>query len=220
MTAQINVKQGALALPDKIPSYILVFPFLAVFTLPWLLKFFSKLNQPRNQNLAPSVLAVFVVVLAMEVYGMFNFRLLRYLAPIVPFLSLIVAFEMTHRPEWKKYAKAAIALNALFAVLLIAGVYIKYEKHVDYAYASQFAANSPLCMGAKFSNVPAALIHFTKTYVFYGKDVQDGSLDTLNSGIRCIVKSDFDSWTFDAQFPPSQFKEIYRSGGVAVLAAT
>ena len=217
--AQVNVRQGDLSLPDKIPSYFLLFPFTLAFLTPWLLPYLKKPRELLSSSLALPSLAVLGVVLSMELYGLFNFRLFRYLVPVIPFLCILAAHSIVRlsdrKPrlpflknyDWRQVAQKAVLLNVLLGFVLIVGVYAQYEKHAAYAQAGQFVAAN--CPSTVFSNVPAVVTHYTKRPASY-------FTDSAPISENCVLKSAYDAWGFDAFFPKGSYRLLYERQGISV----
>ncbi len=223
VAAQVNVRQGDLSLPDQIPSYLLLLPFTLAFAFPWVLPYLRKPHDLLSPSLALLSLAVFGIVLSMELYGMFNFRLFRYLVPAIPFLCILAAHSIVgakgtrpHLPflkrfSWNPLAAATVLLNALLGLVLVLGVYTQYEKHVAYAEAGSFVAAN--CPGSIFSNVPAVAIHYAKRPVSY-------FTDSAPISETCVLKSSYDAWKFDPYFPEENYRLLYDQRGISIYART
>jgi 4-amino-4-deoxy-L-arabinose transferase-like glycosyltransferase len=178
---QISVQQGLMSLPDKIPSYIIFAPFVAGALVPLFLMYIKD-NLRRlgeNKHFLPA-LSIVTIAVVMEIWGLFNFALFRYIAVTAP----LIAIPCGVYAAGLKSKRAKVLVAALVAVNLAAGVAgviwfnNSYPKHVDYRKAGLFAAEE--CNGKVFSNIDFVVVHYTKK--------QGVSMEEAD----CIIDSGYD----------------------------
>ncbi|MBU1197127.1 glycosyltransferase family 39 protein [Candidatus Micrarchaeota archaeon] len=204
--AQLNVRQGALSLPDQIPSYFLLFAFTLAFAFPlFLTSLVQNVRKFHRNAFALLGLAVFGVVFTMEIWGFFNFRLFRYLVPLIPFACLLSATYLAKKSRIEQWAAVAVFLNLLLSMALIAGAATQYDKHIAYVEAGRFAQSQ--CPGSIFSNIPAVLIHFLQRPIAYS--IESGSISEA-----CVIRSAYDGWRFDEHFDESAYEKVYDARGI------
>ena len=202
-TSGLN-EAATFSLPDKIPFYV---PFIFVllgFASPLLWKALLGYKQFfKNNLLAASGISVVIFWLALEVYGVFNVALLRYIAPIIPFLALFAGsvnlpFNFREFKINRRHLYVAIIFNLLVAVSIF-GFFASYPKYVGYREAGQWAAEH--CASVN-SNIQKIVKHYS-------------NLDewTSNStSAQCTVISSYDG----KLLPPSGQGLVFESHGVKV----
>ncbi|MFH0713562.1 MAG: glycosyltransferase family 39 protein [Candidatus Micrarchaeota archaeon] len=165
---QSVLNEATFSLPDKIPFYLIFIPFLLLFATPLLWKGaadFYKRGIASNKTLTLAGITVVVFWLAMEVYGVFNVALLRYIVPIIPFLALFAGnvelpFKFAGFQINKKIFYSFIVLNLLIA----SGVFVffaSYPKYIGYKEAGQWAAEN--CASIN-SNIQKVMEHYSGKY--------------------------------------------------------
>ncbi len=193
---------GVFSLPDKLPLYLIVLPFLLVFASLFLWKgaaeFFKGGVQKNKQLLLAAVVSV-VFYAGLEIYGFFNVALLRYIVPIVPFLALFAGnvklpFQFAGIAIDKKVLYALVMLNLLLTASVFA-FFATYPKYAGYREAGQWAAAN--CESFS-SNIQKVLEHYS------GKENDEKG--------ECTVISSYDG----ALLPPADQRMVFESHGVKV----
>lgn len=187
---QIQVGEVKMGLPDKIPSYLLTTPFLLAAATPLLWLGFPEAWRKRRENKFLCVLVtVLVIAGVMEAYGFVHPRLLRYLVPVTPFLSIIAG---NYVAKIKKEKVLWIAVALVLANATLAGAVIhwfaNYPKHVAYYEAGQFMAQH--CSGVVASNLGPVVQYFI------GKE----SLLKAD-GAQCVAISDYEGISKELSVP-------------------
>ncbi len=209
--AMIGVRQGSLGLPDKIPSYFLALPFVLAFASPLFALGAWKLRERlAEKNVFFVSAAVIVIVTVMEVWGLFNFALLRYIVAVVPFAAMMTGAYVAegHGKRMKATAALLIALNAAASLAAVYYAATNYQKHEAYAEAGKFAAQ--YCADKTvFTNVPAVFTHFLHRPVGYD------AADTAG-GIRsgCVFVSGYDAFPFERDFDRGAYDKAYDRLGI------
>ncbi len=203
-----------LGLPDKIPSYLLVTPFLLgapLLVLAWFaLKDHKKLFQTFKTTFSAdlfllSAISVVLITIIMELHGFIAPRLLRYAAVVIPFLAILFAMVVTKFTgiDTEKFAKkvmyAMIMLNLIVGFVVV-GYFGSYEKHVAFREAALYAKDN--CNSFQ-SNIDYALLYYT------------GQKNSDESKPECFVLNNYDGLT---DKPPSQsgYSSVYQYGKVTV----
>ncbi|MFH1780303.1 MAG: glycosyltransferase family 39 protein [Candidatus Micrarchaeota archaeon] len=191
---QLALNETAFSLPDKIPLYalgILILMAAASFALYFALK-------KQNKKLALLYAAILSAWVSMEAYGLLgNTPLLRYAVPLVPLIA-IICVDAVPKGFWFKLLKAAIAVNFILALIVIA-FFGSYSKYNGYREAGLYAAEHCTTID---SNIQRIIEHYS------------GKRNTLNA--ECIVESSFDGKIEI----PSGYYLVFQSKGVNVYEKT
>ncbi|MFH1199927.1 MAG: glycosyltransferase family 39 protein [Candidatus Micrarchaeota archaeon] len=189
--AAFFVKQGAQGWPDRIPSYLLALPLLLGFALPALAAGAKDAFARRRESayFATAFPAAFIAI-TMEIYGLFNSPLLRYISVVVPLLCIAAASAISPGRkifglDLRTVAWAAVGLNLLASFAGIYAVDSLYLKHAEYREAGLYAAKE--CKGMVFSNFPAAMNHYLRQPTSYAASEYGG-------GQACVAVSGYDAW--------------------------
>ncbi len=149
-----SVKQdkASFNIPDLIPSYTLALPFLLGALMPIFIMMLFNAKKLLTNSFALFISASCLIILIfMEIQGIFNFALLRYITVIIPFLAIISAFFVQDYPKkWKTIIMGAIALNFILALTFLIGFNSLYTKHQDLRLMGE--EGSRLNCASHFSN--------------------------------------------------------------------
>ncbi len=204
--ALVSGDTTGLGLPDKIPSYLAVLPFLLAAPMALVLMYFTskdfleKVKQSWKsyvvQLMAISTAVVFIV---MELNGFTNPRLLRYAAVAMPALAVLFSIAVMRlalqNELWRKILLGAIFVNLTIGIGLV-GFFGTYEKHVAFHEAGLYARNNCASFQSNFDYV---LLYYTS---------QRNSDDP-----QCFVLNNYDGLT---DSPPPRYAEVFRHGKIAV----
>lgn len=139
--------QSNFSLPDKIPSYVLLTPFLAGVLILLLLNKKSK-NKPNKQLLV--VFLTFIIGMeAYSMFGVFNKPLLRYITVFSP-MTVLLIFQIAKYYN-KKLVYVLIFLNLIIG--LAGAIYFNthYQKNAEYKLTEDYIKTN--CRTA-YSNLP------------------------------------------------------------------
>lgn len=210
-SAQLNSLQGAMSLPDKIPSYLMAAPFLLLFPAAFFLLIRNGFKHFKKTDGGMPVLiflATAIPLFLMEIYGGFNYRLLRYAVVFIPLLSILAAAALKYSKPVNaahEVALAAVALNLLFAAIVFNVVgEPNNEKHAAYREAGLYLAQSNC--STVFSNIPAVMNHYLKKPTLY--------LEGQWGRAKCVAISAYDAWQ-KLSIPASQTLTHF-SNGIAI----
>lgn len=213
--SQARVDASFFSLPDKIPSNILAVVFVLCAAAPFFAAaLFSNSLRLSRRGVFEPLLFAFGFALALELYALFNFALLRYVAVVVPFAAVFAAGWVASNSQKQLLGRplsfwvmAACVLNLLLAVGGLAFVNLFYGKHVDYRAAGLFMAGN--CESV-FTNVPGVAKH-------YVSGVASHLPSEFASPPDCIADSSFDAWNYRGAFGGDGYREVFVHGGVTVF---
>jgi 4-amino-4-deoxy-L-arabinose transferase-like glycosyltransferase len=210
-SSNVIFEQGGFALADRIPSYLLLAPFIAGAAIALILLYPKRVFAEVSSGPGFIALASAVVIAAsLEVHGFLQFRLLRYLVPAAPFVALIagagaVALAKKGKPligkavSWRWLPIALLAANFI-AALMVMHIFGGLDKYSGYHEVGVFAAAN--CQ-SHYSNIERVL------QVYSGKaQVPIGQAD-------CAVESKFNPNVVGANFSAGR-ELIYSNKGMSV----
>lgn len=191
------------SLPDKIPDYFVVFPFILFFLTPLLffglIEFWKEREKESNFLI---LLCIVVILVSIELHSfILKPPLLRYMAPLLPFLAIVASFGVYYFNTVIKIGNKLIVL-LIFLNLLLGLLFVQYfssySKHVAYREAGKYISEN--CATVE-SNIPLV----TEYYLRHS---------TGNNAFECFVQSSFESWKISV---PENSLKIFNKNGISIF---
>ncbi len=208
-SSNVQFVKGGFALPDLVPSYLLLAPFIAgAAIVPIVLRHREIRKFWENEKQFLFFAAFALSAISLELYGFLHFRLLRYLVPAAPFLSILAGICACSssgvvvpwlRRFWKPILIACVLANFAAGAFVIRS-FGTSQKQVGYYEASQFVA----------ANCASYYSNFERVIQFFSHKPQVDA-----SQAQCYAVSTIDPPPVQAM--PSGMRLVYDSHGMKVF---